>query len=384
MGIDLAHVRYVIHWTLSKSIEGFYQESGRAGRDGLPSLSILYYSRDDASKFAFLIRKNLENKQRSAPDKSSSSRDTMDALDKMIEYCTSTCCRRKYLLRHFGEEIDPKKVCRMTCDYCLHPQKVSDAMMSTTQGTSNISRAIRDVKRQSFGYMSSFYDHSNGSDDEEYNHVDHDILFQEWGYGDEDPGGAVVPPASPIHHYQNNKNDHHKKTTGAHAGFSTAGGTQIYNSGRRRNTTTTTTNILSKYETMEQQQQQSQPNTKLPYKNNHDKHKSNLWSKVMNQQEDDIPCKHPQHYRQQRRQQQQTSSSTSHIPIPSHLLPKSPNVQKTNPPKHNPNNNYNSTINTATTPSSSKDFASAADAVKAELEEIRKKRESLLAKFSKK
>lgn len=58
MGIDLPHVRYVCHWTMAKSLEGFYQESGRGGRDGKQSLSILYYSKDDASKFAFLVKKN--------------------------------------------------------------------------------------------------------------------------------------------------------------------------------------------------------------------------------------------------------------------------------------------------------------------------------------
>lgn len=146
MGIDLAHVRYVLHWSMSKTVEGFYQESGRAGRDGLKSKSILYYSRDDASKFQFLIRKNAERKAndgKSAAHANNLDERNMDALTKMIEYCTEPCCRRKFLLSHFGEEIDPKTVCKKTCDYCLDPKRMERAMNKTM-----VSRAKRDVMRQ--------------------------------------------------------------------------------------------------------------------------------------------------------------------------------------------------------------------------------------------
>ena len=90
--IMLAHVRYVLHWSMSKTVEGFYQESGRAGRDGLASKSILYYSKGDATKFAFLIRKNSERNE--AKGKKSVGDDhSLDALNKMVELCTISCCR---------------------------------------------------------------------------------------------------------------------------------------------------------------------------------------------------------------------------------------------------------------------------------------------------
>jgi superfamily II DNA helicase RecQ len=153
MGIDLAHVRYVLHWSLAKSVEGFYQESGRAGRDGLKSKSILYYSSKDANTFQYLISKNAAKKANDGKHNVHAvnvDEISMDALRKMIEYCTQPCCRRQYLLRHFGEEIDPKVVCQKTCDYCFDPSKMERAMNKTM-----VTRAKRDVRRQQQQFRSA-------------------------------------------------------------------------------------------------------------------------------------------------------------------------------------------------------------------------------------
>ena len=108
MGIDKANVRLVIHRSMPKTVEGFYQESGRAGRDGLPAQSVLFYDRDDLGILNFFIEKIKNPKHREHQEK---------ALQDIIEYCKLRTCRRVYLLKYFGEPAT-SAICNNTCDQC--------------------------------------------------------------------------------------------------------------------------------------------------------------------------------------------------------------------------------------------------------------------------
>lgn len=110
MGIDKKDVRFVIHYCIPKSLEGYYQETGRAGRDGLESVCVLFYTYGDKKKISFMIERGeggYEQKQRQRED-----------LEAVIQFCENkTDCRRMQVLAHFGERFDPQ-VCRKTCDNC--------------------------------------------------------------------------------------------------------------------------------------------------------------------------------------------------------------------------------------------------------------------------
>ena len=134
MGIDKPDVRFVIHYDIPKSLEGYYQETGRAGRDGGEGICIAFYARKDLRK----LEKFMENKPVAEQDIG------RQLLQETAAYAESSVCRRKMLLHYFGEEYS--EVNCHNCDNCLHPTtkiEAKDALLVVLQAVAAVKENFR-------------------------------------------------------------------------------------------------------------------------------------------------------------------------------------------------------------------------------------------------
>ena len=136
MGIDKPDVRFVAHLDLPKSIEGYYQETGRAGRDGMPSTAWMAYGLGDVVN----LRRMIDQGEGSDLHK----RNARSHLDAMLALCETTDCRRVQLLRYFGQDSE---ACG-NCDTCLNPPKVWDATVPAQKLLSTLIRLQRERGEQ--------------------------------------------------------------------------------------------------------------------------------------------------------------------------------------------------------------------------------------------
>jgi ATP-dependent DNA helicase RecQ len=159
MGIDKPDVRLVVHCDLPKSVEGYYQETGRAGRDGLPSECVFFYTYGDRRKHAFFINQLTDPVEQEK---------AWQKLEEILKYGDLATCRRSYLLNYFGEEYTNANCA--SCDICLETAPQFDATIITQKILSAI---VRTGENFGAGYIVRIL---LGDTDERIEAADHDKL----------------------------------------------------------------------------------------------------------------------------------------------------------------------------------------------------------------
>ncbi|TIA90426.1 hypothetical protein E3P99_01588 [Wallemia hederae] len=135
MGIDKPDVRFVIHFSLPQSLEGYYQETGRAGRDGEHSHCVMYFAYKDTTTINYLIDNGDGTHEQKATQRSN--------LRQVVQFCLNkTDCRRTQVLNYFGEQFDPRK-CHKTCDNCF--EGVGTEKRDVTEEAKHAVNLVKDV-----------------------------------------------------------------------------------------------------------------------------------------------------------------------------------------------------------------------------------------------